>query len=448
MKILVLIAYVASAMGVGWAGAAERFRPAAPDYVVMRVPPRATNDPIAVLEQRYAQAPDQGTAAELAGLYVERARSQREARYFGRAEMLLQPWVAKADASAATLRVQADILQNRHDFAGAVRLLDDAIARDPRDAGARLMRASVKVVQGHSADARADCAAVLASGESAAGTVCLAQVLGSSGQLAQAETLLKTLLARADAAGTEVARSGGMPTDAPRVIAARADGAQEDGAQADRAQADGVRAEGAQADGARAEGPRAEGARADALPAAIRGWALWLSADFADRRGDARAAEALLREAMTATPTNEGIRSALCDLLIARGALRDALVVVDMPAPSTGVLARRARAQQLLRDPALSATRAQLNDLLTLASRRGEVPHLREEALFALEVDGDADRALQLAEQNFATQRETIDARLLVRAARAKGDREALDLVTRWMRETGFEDKAIAEIRS
>ena len=131
---------------------------------------------------------DQRIAADLAALYVERARIQREARYFGRAETLLQPWVARADASAATLRVQADILQNRHDFAGALRLLDTAVAREPGDVGVRLMRASVKIVQGNARDARADCAAVLAGGESLAGTVCLAQVLGDTGNLAQAES--------------------------------------------------------------------------------------------------------------------------------------------------------------------------------------------------------------------------------------------------------------------
>src|SRR5262245_61832270 len=123
-KLPLLVALVASAMGSGAAGAAERFRPAAPDFVVMKVPARAANDPITVLEQRYAQAPEQGVAAELAALYVERAREQREARYFGRAEMLLQPWLARPDVSAGALRVQADILQNRHDFDGAVKLLD------------------------------------------------------------------------------------------------------------------------------------------------------------------------------------------------------------------------------------------------------------------------------------------------------------------------------------
>ena len=414
MKTLALIVLAAFAVSAAESGAAERFRPATPDYVVLRVPARAQNDPIVVLEQQHEKAPaDQRTAAELAALYVERAREQREARYFGRAEMLLQPWVSSADASAATLRVQADILQNRHDFAGATVLLDAAIGHEPRDAGARLMRASVKVVQGHAAEARADCAAVLGTGATAAGTVCLAQVLSATGKLSQAEVLLKTVLPREAASPESVSY--------PRVASVQTPTAGAVGAQL---------------------------APSQTFSSQILGWAFWLQADCADRRGDVRAAEQYLRASLAATPTNEGVRAALSDLLIARGALHEALRVVDLPAPSTGLLERRARAQQLLGDPGLSATRAQIDDLLTLASRRGERPHLREEALLALDVDGDAERALELAKANFAIQRETIDARLLVRAAKAHGDRDAIETVARWMRETGFQDRALAEIRT
>jgi tetratricopeptide (TPR) repeat protein len=345
-----------------------------------------TNDPIFVLEQQQKRAPqDQAIAASLAALYLERARSEREQRYFGRAEVLLQPWLARGDVSGATLRVQADILQNRHDFAGSLRLLDRAIEREPRDAGARLMRASVMMVQGRAGDARADCAAVLSSGASAAGTVCFAQILGATGKLAQAQTLLQTL----------------FPRDFSRV------------------------------------------SQDSAPPAPIRGWALWLMADFADRRGDAPAAEHALRAALAATPTNEGVRSALVDLLLARGASREALSLVDLPAPSVGLLARRARAQAILRDPGLSATRARIDDLLNLATRRGERPHLREEALLALDLEHDPSRALELAKANFAIQRETIDVRLLVRAARVSGDTVALIQVAQWLRKTGFEDRML-----
>jgi predicted Zn-dependent protease len=393
MKPAALITIVAIALSAAGAGAAERFRPAAPDFVVLRVPARTAQDPIFALEQQVLRAPgDQVAVANLAALYVERARSQREPRYFGRAEQLLQPWAARADASAATLRVQADILQNRHDFSAALGLLDKAIARDPRDASARLMRASISMVQGRATDARGDCAAVLASGASAPGTVCFAQMLGATGQLAQGEHLLSTLLGR----------------DPLTVPSSQSRGAS----------------------------------------SAVRGWALWVMADFADRRGDAAAAEHLLRAALSATPENEGVRSALVDILLARGAVRDAMALVDLPAPSVGLLARRARAQELLRDDALESTRGQIDELLSLASRRGERPHLREEALIALDVEHDPAHALELAKRNFESQRETIDVRLLVRAARASGNAEAIAEVTRWLHETHFEDRALAELRA
>jgi tetratricopeptide (TPR) repeat protein len=406
MKTAALMTIVAIALGAAGAGAAERFRPAAPDFVVLQVPARGSQDPIFTLEQQMLRAPgDQGAAASLAALYVDRARTQREPRYFGRAEQLLQPWTARADVSAATLRVQGDILQNRHDFPGALDLLDKAIRRDPRDASARLMRASILMVQGRALDARGDCAAVLASGASAAGTVCFAQMLGATGQLPQGERLLATLLGAGASRFVGTASAAGATTNQLSPSLGRAD-------------------------------------------AAVRGWALWVMADFADRRGDSAGAERLLRSALNATPENEGVRSALVDALLARGAMHDALSFLDVPAPSVGLLARRARAQELLHDDGLEATRTQIDELLSLASRRGERPHLREEALLALDVEHDASRALDLARRNFESQRETIDVRLLVRAARATGNAAAIADVARWLRETHFEDRTLAELRT
>ena len=380
MRASALIACVALVTGGAEAGEVGRFRPATPDYVVLKVPASASNDPIAQLERQRSREPENEVlAAELAQLYLTRARTDREQRYFARAEALVRPWASRDNARAATLRVQADILQNRHDFSSSVRLLDRAIALDPRDAGARLMRASVKMVNGRATEARADCAAVLAAGEPTAGTICLAQVLGATGGLARADALLKALVLRDQG-------SSASP---------------------------------------------------------VRAWALWLLADFADRQGDSRAAEIQLRAALEAAPQNEGVRSALSDLLLGRGAYREALNIVDLPAPSIGLLARRACAQQLLRDASVEDTRAQIQDLVTLASRRGDPPHLREEALIALDVDHDTRRALDLAKANFETQRETLDIRLLVRAASTCADRATLREVAQWIRETGYEDRQL-----
>lgn len=404
MRTATLIAAVALFMGVAEAGEVGRFRPASPDYVVLKVPASASSDPIAVMEQRHAREPqNEAIASELAELYLARARADREPRYFARAEALLRPWASTGDASVSTLRVQADILQNRHDFASAVKLLDRAIALAPRDAGSRLMRASVKMVGGHAAEARADCSTVFAAGETTSGTICLAQVLAATGGLARADALLKTLLVREGRA--PAATVGALLTQRAMVAPGAAD----------------------------------PSTRAT-MPPSVRAWALWLLADFADRSGDAPAAEAQLRAALAADPQNEGIRSALSDLLLSRGAYRDALAFVDLPAPSIGLLARRARAQQLLRYTALEDTRAQIDELVQLASRRGDPPHLREEALVALDVDHDPTRALELAKANFETQRETIDIRLLLRAAQACEDSGTLRAVAQWMRQTGYED--------
>ena len=389
MKFAAIIAGVALVVSVAEAGEVGRFRPATPNYVVLKVPASASNDPIAVLEQRRAQDPEnEALASGLAQLYLVRARAEREQRYFARAEALVRPWAGSEGARASTLRVQADVLQNRHDFSGAMVLLNRAVALDPRDAEAKLMRASVKLVQGHAFEARADCASVLVTGESATGTICLAQVLGATGGLTRANALLESLLLR----GQNLHDPGGT------------------------------------------------------MPATVRAWALWLLADFSDRAGDPRSAEIALRAALEAAPENEGIRSALSDLLLARGAPREALAMVDLRAPSVGLLARRARAEQLLRDPALVATNAQIQDLVALSNRRGDRPHLREEALIALDVEHDAARALEFAKANFEIQRETIDVRLLVRAARASGDNAALRAVSKWIHDTGYEDHELTGI--
>jgi tetratricopeptide (TPR) repeat protein len=343
-------------------------------------------------------------AVELAESYVELARAERQPRYFARAEALLLPWIKRPDVAPATLRVQADILQNRHEFAEALKLLDRAITSAPQDSAARLMRASVKLVQGRPFEARSDCAAVLAGGENDAGTICLAQVLGATGSLDRADTLLKTLLRRNERLSSESAAS--RRSDSERLMSL-----------------------------------------------ATRAWALGLLADFADRAGEPVMAEETLREALAAgeqsvatVPGDEGLRTTLSDLLLARGAHREALKVLDVRTPSIGLLARRAKAQRLLRDPAFAATREQIRELLELSSRRGDRPHLREEALIALDLDDDVPHALDLAKLNFESQRETIDARLLARAAQACADRASLTKLAQWVTSTTYEDAQLREV--
>ena len=71
---------------------------------------------------------------------------------------------------------------------------------------------------------------------------------------------------------------------------------------------------------------------------------------------------------------------------------------------------------------------------------RGDRVHLREEARFALHILGDARNAVRLAQQNWAVQREVADVRILLEAASASGNVEALASVKGWLAETHLED--------
>jgi hypothetical protein len=64
--------------------------------------------------------------------------------------------------------------------------------------------------------------------------------------------------------------------------------------------------------------------------------------------------------------------------------------------------------------------------------------HLREQARFELDVQGDAGRALDLAIRNWQVQREPIDARLLYEAAVAAGNASQVAEARRWLEAAGI----------
>jgi hypothetical protein len=89
---------------------------------------------------------------------------------------------------------------------------------------------------------------------------------------------------------------------------------------------------------------------------------------------------------------------------------------------------------------AVLANMAQLQAGFDAALARGDRGHAREQARFALDLLGDADQALALAQENWTWQREPADALLLLRAAAAAGQPEAGEPVRRWARQQGFVD--------
>lgn len=369
---------------------AEPFTPASDDAVLERVPP--ANDPqMLELNALRRQLQTHPANAEIATRYaraaIQRGRTQGDPRYYGYAAAALdanEAWRDEERAPSAVLVLRATLLQQQHDFAGAFRLLDRVLAREPGNVQARLTRAVLHQVQGRPRAAQQDCAALVDRVSEAVLSPCLASALSVSGRAQDALRLLESAVA------------------APQ--------------------------------------------SADVLL-----WSQTLRAEIHHRLGQPAADAAFQAALKTMRETGEAdfyLLAAYADFLLDARRAAEIAPLLD-PYPATdGLLLRKALAAQALGAPALGAHRQTLHKRLAQERARDDETHLRERAWFELSLNQSAGPALALAARNWQTQREPLDARLLMEAALAAGDRAAAQPVLDWMDETGIEDVRLRELRA
>jgi hypothetical protein len=87
-----------------------------------------------------------------------------------------------------------------------------------------------------------------------------------------------------------------------------------------------------------------------------------------------------------------------------------------------------------------------LQDRFAAAMQRGDTVHQREQARLALRLRNEPKDALRLAQQNWEVQKEPADLRILLEAALAAGDRDAVKTATDWIKHTGLEDTILSAI--
>jgi len=311
-------------------------------------------------------------------------RVSGDPRLLGYAEAMLAPWPPQAAATPAdALILHATIRQSRHEFDAARLLLDRVLAIDPANAQALLTRATIAQVQGNFKAARRDCAALHETAPAAA-AVCTASVDAATGDDAAALNRLSAVAARAPE---------------------------------------------------------------------LRGWALAIAGDIRLQRAEYAAAATLFRLSL-AEGEDLQTRVALADALLAQGDHMAALAALAEAPDVDAVLLRRwlalragagasgavAGVQAGARAGAQAAElRQTLAARFAAARTRGDLPHGREETLFAL-AEGRHGDALAAARDNWRAQREATDLFLLARAAQAAGNQEVLAEAARWQQQSGLAD--------
>jgi len=189
MRRLFSLALLAAAVFGSQAGAAVRVYRPEPSQVVLQLGASSAESQLAQLRAASVVAPQDRDALirYVDALVATGARSGNE-RYYGYAEQVLQGARDAADPAVAIRR--AKLLQHKHEFTEAERVLGEILKTDGRDREARLMRAQVRLHLHEPQQALADCTALMPLVDLLTSTTCIAQARAASGDLQRAQTLL------------------------------------------------------------------------------------------------------------------------------------------------------------------------------------------------------------------------------------------------------------------
>lgn len=361
--------------------AADPYRPVH-DAEVLEYLPRAAargGDAAArALREWHARDPSNlDVALRLAQMQIAAARAAADPRLWGQAEATLAPWWQQYAPPVGVLLARAAIRQSRHDFAAAKSDLLRAVTQQPRHAQAWLDLAALQQATGDLAGATQSCTHVAASAAAAIGTVCRASIDALTGHGAEAYASVHSAIAQDHLADQ---------------------------------------------------------------PPAVRTWAATLLAEIAERLGRNDDAERWYRHSLAIDPTDSYTLAAYADFLLDRGRQAEVATLIAADSTIDGLLLRRVQADRALDADAAQPGVAQLAARFAALRERGDTVHRREESRFRLALAQDPGAALELALQNWDVQKEPLDARIALEAARAAGQPQAVAGIARWVDDSGLQD--------
>ena len=168
-------------------------------------------------------------------------------------------------------------------------------------------------------------------------------------------------------------------------------------------------------------------------------WSLTRLAEIEAHRGDKPAAQAAFEQALALGQEDVYLQAAYADFLLDQGRAADVVARLKDRARADVLLLRLALAAKAAGDARAAEASRELQARFDAARLRGDTSHRKEESRYALALQGDVPRALKLARENWAEQREAADARTLLEAALAARDRAAALPVFQWLNESGFD---------
>ena len=364
--------------------AALPYVPARDNVVLERVTARSALDRLDPLRRSVTANPRNLSATlELARGYLQIGRAAGDPRIVAYAQAALLPWLRDGNAPEPVLVLQATALQNQHQFAAAMKLLDRAVQLSPNDPQVWLTRASIYSLRNDVPNARRACARLTRTADTLVALTCLAGIDSRNGHLSASFEGLQRVF----------------------VNDAR-------------------------------------------LPAELRVWVQTQLGDMAERLGNDPAAQQYLRAALQLAPDDGFTLSTYADLLIREHRYPEVITMLAGREAQDNLLLRLSIAGQAMGNREARRWSDMYAARMQAAQRDGDTVHMREQAMFALDTQRDATRALQIAARNWQQQREPADVRIYWRAARAVRGSTGLAAgeaqLQQWLGATRYEDATLA----
>lgn len=326
---------------------------------------------------------DTRSALKLSRLYLDQARTQGDPRFAGQAMAIVGAWPQNATAPDEVLLMRATLQQFLHAFDASAATLEQLLERQPGLAQAWLTLATVRRVQGRYSASDTACGRVATAGAAAYAQACQAENDSLRGNFDSARSTLARLLADAQ-------------LQAP----------------------------------------------------SMRNWLLTTLAESEERAGLPAQAETAYRQALQSEPDAYTTLS-FADFLLHQDRPAEALQQLENQPRTDAVLLRIAIAGVQTQSPAAAGDVGELRARMALANLRPEarITHAREQAMFALWIDKQPRRALQLAQENVRHQREPLDVLVLAQAAAASQDAGARRAAVSVASDMGLRDVRLDALR-
>ena len=183
-----------------------------------------------------------------------------------------------------------------------------------------------------------------------------------------------------------------------------------------------------------------------AAPQAAPELLLWQAtrlAEMAWRLGRFDTAEGHFKSALKQGVTDQFLLGAYADFLLARQRPMEVIRLLADWERSDILLLRLALAGKTTGDKRSIDWATQLRDRFVAAALRGDRLHEQEAARFELDIEGNAGRALKLANANYKIQKEPRDAEILMRAAIAAQQAQTAQVAMDWLRTSRYQDPAL-----